>query len=157
MIPLISFLLKLLFFLEEHAEADDGSVNQQAAGDGHDHGFDSDEIGMREDGGKGDTHNNEKASEKSPYVKNGSAAALDKVIRIRASAADPVRQRREDVRGDDEQRVVDLVESAGQDDEEESYGEDEGQGDNGLEAGGRHDDVVCVGRCRVCFMGTESS
>lgn len=53
MIPLISFLLKLLFFLEEHAEADDGSVNQQAAGDGHDHGFDSDEIGMREDGGKG--------------------------------------------------------------------------------------------------------
>lgn len=47
------FLLKLLLFLEEHAEADDGSVNQQAAGDGHDHGFDSDEIGVREDGRKG--------------------------------------------------------------------------------------------------------
>lgn len=91
------------------------------------------------------THNNKETGKESSHVKYGSAAALDKVVRIRASAADPVRQRREDVRGDDEQRVVDLVESAGQDDEEESHGEDKGEGDDGFEAGGRHDDVVYVG------------
>lgn len=87
-------------------------------------------------------HDNKEAGKKPSQIEHCRAAALDKVIRICASAADPVRQRREDVRGDDEQRVVDLVESAGQDDEEESYGEDKGKGDDGLEAGGRHDDQV---------------
>lgn len=45
--------LKLLLLLEEHAEADDGPVDQKAAGDGHDHGFDSDQIGVREDNREG--------------------------------------------------------------------------------------------------------
>ena len=40
--------LEFLIFLEEHAEADDGSVDEKAAGDGHDHGFGSDEVGVCE-------------------------------------------------------------------------------------------------------------
>lgn len=39
--------------MEEHAEADDGPVDQQAADDGHDHGLDADEVGVREDDGQG--------------------------------------------------------------------------------------------------------
>jgi hypothetical protein len=37
--------------VEEHAEADDGSVNQQAADYRHDHGLDLDELGVGEDDG----------------------------------------------------------------------------------------------------------
>lgn len=36
--------LKLLLLVEEHAEADDGSVDKEAAQNRHDHGFDADEV-----------------------------------------------------------------------------------------------------------------
>lgn len=36
--------LEFLVFLEEEAEADDGAVYQETAGDGHDHGFDLDDA-----------------------------------------------------------------------------------------------------------------
>lgn len=45
--------LKLLLLLEKHAKADYGSVDEQAAEDGHDHGFDADNVGVGEDDGKG--------------------------------------------------------------------------------------------------------
>lgn len=45
--------LELLLLGEKHAEADDGSVNQQATNYGHDHGLDLNETGMREDDGEG--------------------------------------------------------------------------------------------------------
>lgn len=53
-------------------------------------------------------------------------------------AADPVGNRRNDIGGDDEERIIHLPQSAGENNEEESNGEDEGEGDDGLEAGGRH-------------------
>ena len=84
------------------------------------------------------SHDNKEAGEEPPQVEHRRAASLDKVVRVGAPATDPVGQRREDVRGDDEERVVDLVEGAGEDDEEEAHGEDEGEGNDGLEAGGRH-------------------
>lgn len=40
-------LSKFLVLLEEHAEADDSPVDQQASDYRHEHGFDLDEIGMR--------------------------------------------------------------------------------------------------------------
>lgn len=104
----------------------------------------SKETGTRGISAHTNAHDNKEAGEESSQVEHRRTATLDKVIRIRASAADPVRQRREDVGGDDEERVVDLVQGAGEDDEEESYGEDKGEGDDGLEAGGRHDEEVSL-------------
>lgn len=46
-------LLELLLLLEEHAEADDGPVDQQAADDAHGHGRGVDEVRVRQDGGEG--------------------------------------------------------------------------------------------------------
>lgn len=43
---------EILLLLEEHAEADDGSVDQQAAQYRHDHSLDLDEVGMRENHGQ---------------------------------------------------------------------------------------------------------
>lgn len=45
--------LKLLLFLEEHAKADDSSVDEQAAGDGHDHSLYADDVGVSENDGEG--------------------------------------------------------------------------------------------------------
>lgn len=45
--------LELLVFMEEHAEADDGSVNQQTTNYGHDHGFNLDEVRVRENNREG--------------------------------------------------------------------------------------------------------
>ena len=45
--------LEFLVLLEEHAEADDGPVDQQSADYGHDHGLDADEVGVGEDDGQG--------------------------------------------------------------------------------------------------------
>lgn len=53
-------------------------------------------------------------------------------------SADPVGNRRNDIGSDDEERIIHLPQSAGENNEEESNGEDEGEGDDGLEAGGRH-------------------
>lgn len=68
------------------------------------------------------------------------AGVLDEVVRVGAAAADPVRQRRQDVGGDDKQRVVLLEERAREDDEEEADGEHERQRDYRLETCCRHRD-----------------
>jgi len=44
--------LEFLLLVEEHAEADNGSVNQKTANYGHSHGLNCDEAGVREDNGK---------------------------------------------------------------------------------------------------------
>lgn len=46
-------LLELLVLCEEHAEADDGSIDQEATSNGHDHGFDSDKFRVSEHNGEG--------------------------------------------------------------------------------------------------------
>lgn len=45
--------LKLLLFLEKHGKHDDRPVDEQAAGDGHDHGGDGDDVGVGEHDGEG--------------------------------------------------------------------------------------------------------
>lgn len=154
--------LEILFLLEEHAEADDGAVDEETAYYRHDHGLNLDEVCVGEDNGEryGKTtisqsikalarvdsggrkhtnaHNHKEASEEAPEVEDGGAGALDEIVGIGTAAADPVGDGGDDIGGDDEERVVDLPEGAGQDDEEEADGEDEGEGDDGLEAGGRH-------------------
>ena len=79
-----------------------------------------------------------KPVKKRPQVQDGGAGALDKVVGVGAAAADPVGDGRDDVRGDDEQRKVRVEEGAGEDDEQEAEGQDKGQGNDGLEPGGRH-------------------
>lgn len=49
------FFLEFLILMEEHTETDNGSVDQQTTGYGHDHSFDLDEVGMRQNDGKGYT------------------------------------------------------------------------------------------------------
>ena len=44
--------LEFLLLLEEHAETDDSPVNQQATNNGHDHSFDLDQVGVRENDGQ---------------------------------------------------------------------------------------------------------
>ena len=41
-----STISKLLLFLEKHCEADDGTVDQKAPDDGHDHGRHLDQAAM---------------------------------------------------------------------------------------------------------------
>lgn len=60
-------------------------------------------------------------------------------------SADPVGNGRNDIGGNDEQRIVDLPQGARENNQEESNGKDEGEGDDGLEAGGRH-----LGQCCLC-------
>jgi hypothetical protein len=133
-----SVVLEFLLFLKEHTEADDGSVNQQATNHRHDHSLDLNQIGVSENDGKGNAHDNKETGKEAAEIQDGGAGALYKVIGVGAAAADPVGNRGKDVGGDDKQRVVDLEEGAGEDDEEEADGEDEREGDDGLEAGGRH-------------------
>lgn len=45
--------LELLVFVEEHAEADDGPVDQQTTNYGHDHGFDLNEVRVRKNNREG--------------------------------------------------------------------------------------------------------
>lgn len=45
--------LELFLLSEEHGEADDGSVDEQAADDAHDHGFDADLFGVGQHDGEG--------------------------------------------------------------------------------------------------------
>lgn len=44
--------LEVLLFLEEHAEADDGPVDEKAAGYRHDHRLRPDEFRVRQDNGE---------------------------------------------------------------------------------------------------------
>ena len=151
--------LEVLFLLEEHAEGDNGTVDEQAAGYRHDHSLNLNQARMRQHDGKSCTsltlapcptsfknifkdrkklthsHHYQKAGTKLPQIENRRTRALV-VIRIRTVTTDPVRYWREDVGGDDEEGVVDLPEGAGEDDEEEAYGEDEGEGDDCFETGG---------------------
>lgn len=92
-----------------------------------------------------DSHNHEETGEKAPQIQHGGAGALNEVIGIGATAADPVGYRGDDVGRNNEQRVVDLPQRAGEDHEEEAYGEDEGEGDDGFKAGGGHDGLRVVG------------
>lgn len=141
--------LELLLLGEKHAEADDGSVNQQATNYGHDHRLDLDETGMREDDREGHSHDDKEAGKEATKVEDGSARALNEVIGVGAVAADPVGYRGEHIGGDDEERVIDLPQGAGEDDEEEAHGEDKGEGDDGLEPGGRHGGRFAGARSRV--------
>lgn len=149
--------LEILLFVEEHAEADDGAVDEKTTNDGHNHGLDCNETGVGEDDRQGHAHDNKEAGKEAPQVKNSSAGALDKVIRVGAVAADPVGNGGDHIGGDDEQGVVDLPQGARENDEEKPDGEDEGEGDDGLEARGRHGGrlnggTVCEDR-RVCDVG----
>lgn len=74
------------------------------------------------------SHNHQKPSAEAPQVNHSGAAAV-KVIGVGASSADPVRYGRDDVRSDDEERVVVVPQRAAEDNEEEADGEDKGEGD----------------------------
>lgn len=52
------------------------------------------------------THNNQKPSQESPKINNAAARAFHEIIRIGSTAADPVREGRDNVGCDDEERVV---------------------------------------------------
>lgn len=67
------------------------------------------------------THHNEESRHPPPEVDNRIPRAFHKVIRIGASSAYPVWQRRYHVCRNDEKRKVVVVESAGEDDEEKAY------------------------------------
>jgi hypothetical protein len=142
-----------MLLLEEHAKADDGPVDQEAADYGHDHGFDLDEVGVGEHNRQCNSHHHEKAGEETPEVQDSSAGALDEVIGVRATSADPVGYGGEDIGGDNKERVVHLEEGARENDEKEADCEDEGEGDDGLEAGGRHLDGSAPGRLRGTRRG----
>lgn len=168
-----------MLLLEEHAKADDGPVDQEAADYGHDHGFDLDEVGVGEHNRQccagvsnseaqtsaaaahfiskerqlTNSHHHEKAGEETPEVQDSSAGALDEVIGVRATSADPVGYGGEDIGGDNKERVVHLEEGARENDEKEADCEDEGEGDDGLEAGGRHLDGSAPGRLRGTRRG----
>lgn len=47
------FCLKVLLFLEKETKADNGSINQETTGNGHDHSFNADDVGVGEDNGEG--------------------------------------------------------------------------------------------------------
>lgn len=140
--------------MEEHAEADNGSIDQQTAHYRHDHCFDANKIRVSKNNREGyqrsaevrwetkkrraslnkhtHAHYNQEASKEASQIKHSRARALDKVIGVGAPAADPVGNRSEHICSDDEQREVRLVQGAGQNDEEEADCEDEGEGDDGL-------------------------
>ncbi len=69
---------------------------------------------------KGNTHNNQKASAESTEINDGIAWALDEIIGVGASSADPVGKRGEDVGCDDEEGQVLVEAGAGEDYEEET-------------------------------------
>lgn len=84
------------------------------------------------------SHDNEETSEESPKVEDSSSGALNKVVGVRTTTTNPVRDRGENIGGNDQKRQVDLEQSARQNDKKEANCEDEREGDDGLEAGGRH-------------------
>lgn len=67
-------------------------------------------------------HHDEKPSAEPAQVQDGVAGALDEVVRVGEAAAHPVGQRRQHVRGHDQQRVVDAPQRARQDHQEEADG-----------------------------------
>lgn len=69
-------------------------------------------------------HHAQKARAEPAEVHHGAAGALDEVVRVGAAATYPVRQRRQHVRRDDQQRQILVEEGAGEDHEEEADGED---------------------------------
>ena len=74
------------------------------------------------------THYNQKSCTESPEIHHSTPSTFHKIIRVRTSSTYPVRQRCEDVCGYDKQSQVAVEEGRGQDDEEESYGENLGRG-----------------------------
>lgn len=94
-------------------------------------------------------HDDKEAGKEAADIEDGGAGALDKVVRVGAAAADPVGHGRDDVGGDDEQRKVRVEEGARQDDEQEAEREHKRQGNDGLEAGGRHGGRFSTGAWRL--------
>ena len=74
------------------------------------------------------THYNQKPCTESPKIHHSTPSTLHKIIGVRASPTYPVRQWCEYVGGYDKQGQVAMEEGRGQDDEEESYGENLGRG-----------------------------
>jgi hypothetical protein len=66
------------------------------------------------------THHNQETSAESPEIHNGIATALHEVIGVRASSADPVRQRGKDVGCNDQERKVLLEQGTGENYEEKA-------------------------------------
>ena len=123
----LDFALELLLFLEKHAEADDGCVDQQAPSDRHSHGTDANQIGVGENNRESyrewgletfnvtrspyvrtNAHHHQESRAEPAQVNDGRSGVLDEVIGVGAAAADPVRQRGYHVGSDDEERIVDL-------------------------------------------------
>ncbi|KAJ8606269.1 hypothetical protein MRB53_041091 [Persea americana] len=80
-------------------------------------------IRERKRGIRTNTHDNQEPRHKPPKVHNRAAssrARVDKIVRIGASSADPIRHRSEGVGCDDEERQVVVEEGGAEDDEEEA-------------------------------------
>ncbi len=97
-----------------------------------------------------DAHDHQETRAEASKIQNSGTGALDKVIWVCAVAAYPVRHRRQHVGGYDDEGVVRMPQGAREDDEEESNGKDEGEGDDGLQACGRHLDVWTAGEVSEC-------
>lgn len=53
-----------------------------------------------------DSHDDQEAGAEAAEIQNGVPGALDEVVRVRPAAADPVRQRREDIGSNDQQGII---------------------------------------------------
>lgn len=89
------------------------------------------------------SHYNQEPCKEASQIKHRGTRALNKVIGIGASAADPVGNGCNDICCDDEQWEVRLVEGARENDEQEADCQDEGEGNDGFEASGRHGGRRC--------------
>lgn len=110
----LSHQSELLLLLKKHRKADNSSINQQPTNDGHDHSRHGNDARVREDNREGcasshyqlplfraqgrlrqkkkhtQPHNHQKPRAEAAQIQHRRARALDKVIRVRAVAADPV-------------------------------------------------------------------
>lgn len=69
------------------------------------------------------SHHDQKTGEKPPKVHKRIADTLHEIIRIRASSAYPIWQRRNHIRGNNKQGEIVMLKSGGENDKEESDGE----------------------------------
>jgi len=140
--------LELLLLPEEHGEADDGAVDEQAADDAHDHCLDANLLSVCQHYGKSceigvsthvldpksalceakskhtHSHDHEKSSQESAQFHNAAASRVHEVIVRLRFAAYPVRHRRKHVGCDHEQGEEVVVEGGGENNEDEADSED---------------------------------
>ncbi|KAI7091962.1 hypothetical protein KC356_g302 [Hortaea werneckii] len=69
-------------------------------------------------------HHDQETRHEAPQLDDAVGPAVHKVILVLGLAADPVRDGRDDVGGDDQEGEVVFEQGGGEDDEEEAYGED---------------------------------